>query len=102
MYKCTDNTQSNFLSFNQPLGLHMNPENRNLCKLHGIRLSGPKLGRPSLTKQSAKERFDKNQTLRYNSYINRVICICDESFQNSVTNTFCTIFNLEADRYFIC
>lgn len=28
MYKCTDNTQSNFLSFNQPMGLHMNPENR--------------------------------------------------------------------------
>ena len=28
MYKYTDNTQSNFLSFNQPMGLHMNPENR--------------------------------------------------------------------------
>lgn len=28
MYKCTDNTQSSFLSFNQPIGLHMNPENR--------------------------------------------------------------------------
>lgn len=28
MYKCTDNTQSNFLKFNQPIGLHMNPENR--------------------------------------------------------------------------
>lgn len=28
MYKCTDNSQNNFLSFNQPLGLHMNPENR--------------------------------------------------------------------------
>ena len=28
MYKCTDNTQSSFLSFNQPRGLHMNPENR--------------------------------------------------------------------------
>ena len=28
MYKCNDNSQSNFLSFNQPLGLHMNPENR--------------------------------------------------------------------------
>ena len=28
MYKYTDNTQSNFLSFNQPIGLHMNPENR--------------------------------------------------------------------------
>ena len=23
-----DNTQSNFLDFNQPIGLHMNPENR--------------------------------------------------------------------------
>lgn len=28
MYKCADNTQSNFLSFNQPIGLHMNSENR--------------------------------------------------------------------------
>ena len=28
MYKCTDNTQSDFLNFNQPIGLHMNPENR--------------------------------------------------------------------------
>jgi IS5 family transposase len=28
MYKTTDNSQSNFLSFNQPLGLHMNPNNR--------------------------------------------------------------------------
>ena len=28
MYKSTDNTQNNFLSFNQPMGLHMNPENR--------------------------------------------------------------------------
>lgn len=28
MYKYTDNTQSNFLSFNQSIGLHMNPKNR--------------------------------------------------------------------------
>ncbi len=28
MYKYTDNTQSNFLDFNQPIGLHMNPKNR--------------------------------------------------------------------------
>ena len=28
MYKYTDNTQSNFLDFNQPIGLHMNTENR--------------------------------------------------------------------------
>ena len=28
MYKYTDNTQGSFLSFNQPMGLHMNPENR--------------------------------------------------------------------------
>jgi len=28
MYKSTDNSQSTFLDFNQPLGLHMNPENR--------------------------------------------------------------------------
>ena len=28
MYKYTDHTQSSFLDFNQPIGLHMNPENR--------------------------------------------------------------------------
>ena len=28
MYKYTDNTQSNFLDFNQPIRLHMNPKNR--------------------------------------------------------------------------
>ena len=28
MYKYTDNTQSSFLDFNQPIGLHMNSENR--------------------------------------------------------------------------
>jgi IS5 family transposase len=28
MYKMTDNSQSNFLNFNQPMGLHMNPNNR--------------------------------------------------------------------------
>ena len=28
MYKSSDSTQNNFLSFNQPMGLHMNPENR--------------------------------------------------------------------------
>ena len=35
--------------------------NRSFCKTHGIRLSGPKLGRPSLTKQSAKERKQEYQ-----------------------------------------
>lgn len=28
MYKTTDNSQNNFLRFNQPIGLHMNPNNR--------------------------------------------------------------------------
>lgn len=28
MYKTTDNSQTNFLRFNQPIGLHMNPNNR--------------------------------------------------------------------------
>ena len=36
-------------------------DNRNFCKAHGIRLSGPKLGRPSLAKQSAKEKKQKYQ-----------------------------------------
>jgi IS5 family transposase len=36
-------------------------ENRGFCKLHGIRLSGPKLGRPSLAKQSAKEKKQEYQ-----------------------------------------
>ncbi len=36
-------------------------ENRKYCKMHGIRLSDPKLGRPSLEKQSGKE---KNRNIR--------------------------------------
>lgn len=36
-------------------------DNRNFCKLHGIRLSGPKFGRPSLTKQSTKEKKQEYQ-----------------------------------------
>ena len=36
-------------------------DNRNFCKLHGIRLSGPKLGRPSLTKQLSKEKKQEYQ-----------------------------------------
>lgn len=36
-------------------------ENRNFCKKHGIRLSGPKLGRPSLAKQSAQEKKQEYQ-----------------------------------------
>ena len=36
-------------------------DNRNFCKPHGIRLSGPKLGRPSLTKQSSKEKKQEYQ-----------------------------------------
>ena len=36
-------------------------ENRKYCKIHGIRLSGPKLGRPSLEKQSAKEKKQEYQ-----------------------------------------
>lgn len=36
-------------------------DNRNFCKTHGIRLSGPKLGRPSLAKQSAKEKKQEYQ-----------------------------------------
>ena len=36
-------------------------DNRKFCKLHGIRLSGSKLGRPSLTKQSVKEKRQEYQ-----------------------------------------
>jgi IS5 family transposase len=36
-------------------------ENRKYCKVNGIRLSGPKLGRPSLEKQSAKEKKQEYQ-----------------------------------------
>ena len=36
-------------------------DNRNFCKAHGIRLSGPKLGRPSLARQSAKEKKQEYQ-----------------------------------------
>lgn len=35
--------------------------NRGFCKMHGIRLSGPKLGRPSQKKQSAAEKKQEYQ-----------------------------------------
>ena len=28
MYRAADKTQSSFINFNQPIGLHMNPNNR--------------------------------------------------------------------------
>ena len=37
-------------------------ENRKYCKMHGIRLSGPKLGRPGLEKQPAKEKKQEPST----------------------------------------
>lgn len=39
-------------------------ENRNFCNVHGIRISGPKLGRPSQTKQA---KADKKQEYQDNS-----------------------------------
>ena len=36
-------------------------DNRNFCRAHGIRLSGPKIGRPSLARQSAKEKKQEYQ-----------------------------------------
>ena len=39
-------------------------ENRKYCKNHGIRLSGSKLGRPNLEKQSAKEKKQEYQDNR--------------------------------------
>ena len=41
--------------------IYRTKENRGFCKSHGIRLSGPKLGRPSETKQSAKEKKQEYQ-----------------------------------------
>ena len=41
MYKPIDKLQHSFLDFNQPLGLHMNPDNAGsnwLTVSHGIRL----------------------------------------------------------------
>lgn len=35
-------------------------ENRNFCKEHGIRMSGPKLGRPSADKENTKEEYQDN------------------------------------------
>ena len=87
-------------------------ENRKYCKEHGIRLSGPKLGRPSTTtpqadrKQAYQDNIDRievahiqfKQTLLWNgAYCNKagrnaadidcIIRIRDESFQDSETDT---------------
>ena len=42
-------------------------ENRKYCKNHGIRLSGPKLGRPGLEKQSLKEKKQEYQEYQDNT-----------------------------------
>ena len=81
MYKQSDRSQSSFLDFNQPMGLHMNPNNRWVkmadsvpwdvfekkysrlfCREHGIRLSGSKLGRPNpvTTKTDKKLEYQDN------------------------------------------
>lgn len=36
MNESTDNTQINFLGFNQPMGLHMNPESRRIKRADAI------------------------------------------------------------------
>ena len=78
MYKSDNKLQSSFLEFNQPMGLHMNPErvladqiyrtidNRAFCQKHGIRLSGPKLGRPS------KETTETDKQIEYQDNTDRI------------------------------
>ena len=78
MYKSDNKLQSSFLDFNQPMGLHMNPErvladqiyrtrdNRAFCQKHGIRLSGPKLGRPS------KETTKTDKQIEYQDNTDRI------------------------------
>ena len=70
MYKSDNKLQSSFLDFNQPMGLHMNPErvladqiyrtrdNRVFFQKHGIRLSGPKLGRPCKTTRKSDKKTE--------------------------------------------
>ena len=93
-------------------------DNRGFCKLHGIMLSGPKLGRPGETAKADKkieyqDNTDKIEVERAFSLSKRcyglglirtkleettpyfycIICIRDESFQDSDTNTFCSNFD---------
>ncbi len=54
MYKYTNNTHSNFLGFNQPIGLHMNQENRWIKMADAISWEILKRNTPVC----AKERMD--------------------------------------------
>lgn len=88
-------------------------ENRAFCKQYGIRMSGPKLGRPSKYQQSRNEKKQKYQdntdrieiervqfgeaqlwTGPHNhkagansTFVDCVICICRESFQDAEKNS---------------
>ena len=88
-------------------------ENRSYCKEQGIRLSGPKLGRPNATAQAEKNKSTRiisieskwsallvEQTLLWYELhyhktgrnavdFYRMICIRDESVQNPEANTLC-------------
>ena len=76
MYKFDRNHQCSLSDFDQPLGLKMNPDNRwvrkaltipwkeiedRYAKSHGIRISGPALGRPkALTNDEKKQAYADN------------------------------------------
>ena len=68
MYKYTDNTQSNFLDFNQPIGLHMNPENR-WVKIRDLF---------DLTKTNLQILEGKNKQIKINNLTNIQISNKDE------------------------
>ena len=47
--------------------IYRNRENRRYCKELGIRLSGPKLGRPSNTEKNAKRKIEKQDAKERNA-----------------------------------
>jgi len=72
-------------------------DNRAYCKQYGIRLSGPKPGRPS-----PDAKADRKQTYQDNTdYIHRVICIRLEPFQAPETDIFASILAI-FQKYGIC
>ena len=75
-------------------------ENRNYCKEHGIRLSGPKLGRPSATtkvdkKQEYQDNTDRIEVERTLSLIKRcygMSCITTKLEETQLTSIALSVF----------
>ena len=75
-------------------------ENRSYCKEHGIRLSGPKLGRPSATAKASKkqeyqdntDRIEVERTFRLSKRCYGMSCITTKLEETQLTSIALSVF----------